>query len=93
MVRSCNAAGDYSAKAPVPLAVLRERVLERLVVEIRPQTVDEIELCVRALPQQEVAQALLATRPDQEIHLGRGRHRMINVGESLGEAAAIDAGF
>ena len=93
MVRSCNGARDNSAKSPLPLTILLERVLEGLVVEIRPQTVDEIKLRVRALPQQEVAQALLATSPDEQIHLGRGRHCMINVGESLGEAWAIDAGF
>src|ERR1700731_2979660 len=92
MVRSSNRGRDNSAKAPLPLPILLERVLEGLVVEIRPQAVDEIKLGVRALPQQEVAQALLATGADEEIHLGRGRHRMINVGESLGEASAVDAG-
>ena len=52
--------------------------LERVAVEVRPQLVAEDELGVRRLPQEVVAQALLAARADDEVrvvHLGRVEQR------------------
>ena len=75
------------------MAIRRERVSEGLLVEIRPQGFREIQLRVRALPQQEVAQALLAAGANQEIHLGRRRRCMIDVREPLGETRTVDVGL
>jgi hypothetical protein len=49
--------------------------------EIRPHHRPEEQLRIRALPQEEVAEALLASGPDQEIDVGR----RVSVG--LSEAA------
>src|SRR5271165_4483356 len=56
------------------LGVLRERLLERLAREVRPQLLAEHQLRVRGLPQQVVGQAPLAARADDQVgvvHLRR----------------------
>src|SRR4029079_2076035 len=64
--------GSSSApEAPRAARVLEERVVECLRPEVRPQDVAEHELRVGALPDQEVADPLLAARPDEEVG---GRH-------------------
>jgi hypothetical protein len=42
-------------------------------VEVRPRHIGEVQLRVRALPQHEIAQPLLAARADQQVHV---RHRL-----------------
>src|SRR5207244_13474826 len=44
--------------------------------DIRPVAVAEVELGVRALPQQEVAEALLAAGADEEIDVGEEEARL-----------------
>ena len=53
----------------VAALVLVQRRLERLAREVRPQLVGEDELRVGALPQQVVAQPLLAARADDEVRV------------------------
>src|SRR3979490_2298684 len=74
MGRPGKGVGDNCAKAPLALCIRLERVLEGLLVEVRPQAVGEIQLGVRALPKPEVAQAPVAAGANQQIHLGRPRH-------------------
>src|SRR6266404_3925815 len=93
MVGPGKGVGDNCAKAPLALSIRLERVLEGLLVEVRPQAVGEVQLGVRALPQQEVAQAPLAAGANQQIHLGRRRQGMIDVREPRGEARTVDAGL
>ncbi|MBG9885012.1 hypothetical protein ABE10_00110, partial [Bacillus toyonensis] len=50
--------------------VVADRTQEVDLTQIRTQRLDEVELAVRALPQQEVAQALLAARADHEVGVG-----------------------
>src|SRR4051812_40688005 len=66
--------GELLAGAPeAALAVLvrGDRFAEGLGAEIGPQRVGEIELGVRELPQQEVGDALLAARADEQVGLRR----------------------
>ena len=49
-----------AAEATVSLGVVLEGLEEPLAVEVRPQNVREVQLCVRRLPQQEVREASLA---------------------------------
>jgi hypothetical protein len=46
---------------------VRDRSIELALVEIRPERVAEVQLGVRKIPQQEVADALLAAGADQQI--------------------------
>src|SRR5205814_10375488 len=64
-------------EAPLARAVGDDRRVERSRVEVGPQRVGEIELAVRELPEQEVADALLAAGADEQIGLRRVAHRQI----------------
>ena len=44
-----------------------------------------MQLRVRALPQQEIAEALLPSGANQQIHLGRRRNRVIDLRQLLDE--------
>ena len=52
---------------------LQERLVERLRAEVRPEAVREPQLGVRGLPDQEVADPLLAAGPDHEVRVGQAR--------------------
>jgi hypothetical protein len=52
-----------AAEAAGPAGELEQRGVQRLGVEVRPEELADVELGVRRLPDQEVAQALLAARP------------------------------
>ena len=54
-----------------------DRRVERRGVEVGPQRIGEIELGVGELPEQEIADALLAAGADEEIGLGRVAHRQV----------------
>src|SRR5690242_3432559 len=56
-----------AAIAPLPSPVLRDRLLEVALLEIGPQGIHEHQLGVGALPEQEIADALLAAGADQQI--------------------------
>src|SRR5690349_14270853 len=66
-----------AAEPALALAVRHERRAERLGIEIGPQHVGEVELAVGELPKTEVAHALLAAGPDEQIGLRRIAHREI----------------
>ena len=78
------------AEAPIAARVLLQRLVERALIEVRPQAVDEMQLRVRALPQQEIAQALFAAGADQQVDFRRRQCRVIHFREALDEARAID---
>src|SRR5512134_174367 len=63
-----------AAEAPLAPAVRGERFFERRGIEVGPQRLGEVELGVGELPQQEVADALLAAGADEEVRLGRVAH-------------------
>src|SRR3954468_138074 len=48
-----------------------QRVGEGLFVEIGPQKIEEQKLSISRLPQQEIGEADLTRRPDQQIELGQ----------------------
>ena len=56
--------------------------------KVRPHPRQEAELSVRALPEQEVAQPLLASGADQKVHVG-GTRAAIHRPEAEGEGLAI----
>src|SRR5271156_6475306 len=64
-----------AAEAPFPPAVGGEGILKRGGVEIRPQRIREIQFRISKLPEQEVADALLAARTDEQVGLGCVAHR------------------
>src|SRR4051812_33862447 len=62
-----------ATEPPLAPAVLRQRGLEGLAREVRPQLVAEDELAVRRLPEQVIGQPPLAAGADHEfgvVHLG-----------------------
>src|SRR6266850_4605737 len=66
-----------AAEPAFPAAVGVNGASQCLSVEIRPQLVGEVELGIGQLPQQEVADALLAAGTDEQIGLGRVAHRQV----------------
>src|ERR1700752_1426047 len=70
-----------SPETPLPSRVLPERLSELLFVKIGPHAVEKEELRIRAFPQEEVTETLLAPGPDEQIDLGRHRIRMIHRGQ------------
>src|SRR5687768_8634015 len=79
------------AESAVTTRVFLQRLVEGALVEVRPQTVDEMQLGVCALPEEEIAQALLATGADQEVDLRCRQCDVIDCGERLGETRTVDA--
>src|SRR5687768_17551780 len=63
-----------ATEAPLAAAVGCDRRIQRRAVEIGPERVGEVQLGVRELPQQEVADALLAPGADEEVGLRRVAH-------------------
>ncbi len=59
--------------------------------EVGPQRVEEHHLGVGALPEQEVARALLAARPHEEIHVGGVGLVEVGADRALGDAVRGDA--
>src|SRR5688572_31239584 len=56
-----------AAEAPVPRREVADRAQEVDFAQVRAERLDEVELRMRALPEQEVTQPLLARRPDHEV--------------------------
>src|SRR4051812_4259691 len=55
----------------IPPAEVRERLAEIVGRVIRPHLLHEQQLCVCALPEEEIAESLLAARPDQQVDVAR----------------------
>src|SRR5881628_1761301 len=63
---------------PIALLEIAEGLEEVLLVEVRPVHRGEPQLRVRGLPQEEVRDAVLASRPDQQVEV---RHvRVVQAG-------------
>src|SRR5207253_1227756 len=71
--------------------VLRQRGTQVTLVEVRPELVDEDKLCVRELPEQEVRDAKLATRPDQQVRVGQLRGVEVRREHVLVDLTRLDA--
>src|SRR5471032_2611106 len=77
--------GADAAIPPLAFAELGDRLFEMLLAEIRPQGVDEHQFGVGALPEQKVADALLATGADEQIRIGDARGQQLTL-----EACFVD---
>src|SRR5688572_22672563 len=80
-------------EAPLAPAVPGERLLESRRVEVGPQALGEKQLRIRKLPEQEVADSLLAPGADEQVRLGRIGHREILGKMLFGDAARDGAGL
>src|SRR5450631_2353425 len=65
-------------EAPLPAAVVLERASETPFIELRPQTIAEIEFRKRAFPEQKVAEPALVSSANQQIDLACGIQAMID---------------
>src|SRR5581483_2596856 len=74
------------AEAPVAAGILGERLLKGRFAEIRPEALDKVQLGIGALPQQEIAQPLLATGANQQVDIRRRNHGMIHFRQALHKA-------
>jgi len=79
--------GAQRTKAAVALLEILDGRLEILWTELRPHHVGEIQLGVRALPQQEVAEPPLTTGADDEVHIA-SRTRIVLATEGAAEVLA-----
>src|SRR4051812_34797315 len=75
--------GADAAIPPLAFAELGDRLLEMFLPEIRPQGVDEHQFGVGALPEQKIADALLAAGADEQI----------GIGDTRGEQLALETRF
>src|SRR5262245_56970657 len=66
-----------ASEPPLAAAIPIERLVERHGIEVRPEALGEEQLGVSKLPEQEVADALLAPGANEQVRLGRIRHRKI----------------
>src|SRR5579884_2183448 len=64
-----------ASEAPIPGLKGRDRLEEMDLLEVRPVDVGEVQLRVGDLPQEEVAEPLLAPGADQEIRVGQIRRK------------------
>src|SRR5580704_15658664 len=72
--RPIGASAADAAITPLAPTELGDRLFQVLLAEIRPQRVDKHQLGVGALPEHEIADALLPTGADQQVgvwHAGR----------------------
>ena len=86
MRRCASSALGLAAEATGATGVLGERRVEVGRVEVGPEAVAEVELGVGGLPQQEVADALVAAGPDEQVDVRqvrgvqpRGDGRLVDV--------------
>src|SRR5277367_6277208 len=68
-----------AAEAPLAAVIVFERAQKTLLIEIRPQTVAEMQFRERAFPEEKVAQTPFVAGTDQEIDLARGMEAMVDV--------------
>src|SRR3989449_11534393 len=65
------------SKAALALPVGGKRRVERRGIEVWPQRVSEIELRIRQLPEEKIADALFPSGADEQVRLGRIAHRQV----------------
>ena len=65
---------DLRAEAPLPLLIIADRPEKIDLAKGGPVGVAEIELTIGALPEEEAGEAEFATRPDDEIRIGKIIH-------------------
>ncbi len=68
----CGLLPGKPSESALSAAEIGDRGGESLPTELGPHEIAEVQLGVRALPQEEVAQAPFATRADEEVHVGDG---------------------
>src|SRR4029450_6332554 len=68
--RPTGASAADAAISPLTPTELGDRLLQMVLAEIRPQRVDEHQLGIGTLPEQEIADALLAAGADQQVRVG-----------------------
>src|SRR5687767_3108329 len=66
-------AGRYATEAPFTPLIFVDRLKEMLTPEVRPQHGRDVKFGVGELPEQEVADPLLARGPDQQVGIGQRR--------------------
>src|SRR5262245_47010167 len=78
----------HAAESPLSRGVPVQGAFEFFLVEIRPQRVAEVQLGISQLPQQEVADAALATGADQQIRVRKpgGGQLLLKVSDADGFA-------
>ena len=76
-------------KAPVPRGVHVERLPQLLLAEVGPHQLAEVQLGVRHLPQQKVAQALFARGADEQVRFAHGGGEVM-AGEVVGDDFLAD---
>src|SRR5690606_4940421 len=76
----------YLAEAPLARLIIRNRREQVGLVEVRPERVGEVQLRVRGRPDEEVADAELAARADEEVDRAD-----LHGGEDRAEQALVDA--
>src|SRR3954449_10487330 len=84
--RSGSRSWSSPAESSTPRGVLRQRSTQVALVEVRPELVHEDKFRIRELPEQEVRDAQLAARADQQIGIGqlrrievRGEHVLVDL--------------
>ena len=65
--------GAQAAEPPVALLVVQNGVQQIGAPEVGPQSVRDVQLGVRDLPEQEIADAHFTRGPDQKIGIGKAR--------------------
>src|SRR5215216_53622 len=84
--RPAGASAADAAISPLTPTELGNRLFQMVLAEIRPQRVDEHQLGIGTLPEQKIADALLAAGADQQVGIGHARRQQL-----LLEARLVDA--
>ena len=70
--------GAEATEAPLSAAIVLERALKMLLIEIRPKAIAEVQLCKRAFPEQKIAEPPLVSGANQQVDFARGVRAMIH---------------
>src|SRR5512139_800320 len=74
-------------ESALPPLVIEDCGEEVFFFKVRPESVGEIELCIRGLPEKKVADAFFTARADNEIGVGQSRGIEIRRKHFLGKRA------
>src|SRR5271168_3444495 len=78
------------AEAPLPAREILQRPMESDFVEFRPQAAGKMQLRVSALPEQKIAQPLLAAGADEQIHLAGVMRAVIDLVQQASKSFGIE---